>query len=275
MSFIEGKKVLWNGFRGSVGSDLSFLLKDHCNLINFDPAKNIEADIFLHLAGASPVHSYEKVIQSNIIFLQDVIRFCDRNQIKNFVFFSSNSVYGSANQENIDEKHTLSTPDLYGLTKLVGEKMLESVDMNVLCLRFPAILTSKKNIHPHLFFRLLDKLITNQDVILTNSLKKFNLLVNPYDIFKFLLNNDFNKKFDILNFASSVEYTLLDLVVYLKEKLQSKSQIIQSSENLNHFSISVDKLMKDYDLALDAKKSIDYWTDLLFSNSPKHSTMMK
>ncbi len=47
MSFIKNKKVLISGYKGTVATDLIPLLKNHCNLIKFNPNNNIEDNFLL------------------------------------------------------------------------------------------------------------------------------------------------------------------------------------------------------------------------------------
>lgn len=88
-------------------------------------------EIIIHLA-AVPIASasnqfFDDAIQTNLngtINLLEAIRNC--NFIERIVYASSSFVYGDFQYEPADENHPTNPIDIYGATKLSGEKLLKS-----------------------------------------------------------------------------------------------------------------------------------------------------
>ena len=118
------KKVLVSGLKGFVGSDLSILLAENYEVLEFNINVDMKADMFIHLAAKHPIHHSREIINSNINLLINILEYCHKNNIQNFVFFSSFSVYGQQDKENIKEINIYPN-DFYGLSKLMGEKLLK------------------------------------------------------------------------------------------------------------------------------------------------------
>lgn len=67
-----------------------------------------------------------KYYKNNILGLLNVLECCDKYQVKKFIFSSSCTVYGQADQMPINENTPLKTPESpYGKTKQIGETIIE------------------------------------------------------------------------------------------------------------------------------------------------------
>src|SRR5690606_19048601 len=67
-----------------------------------------------------------KYYKNNILGLLNVLECCEKYQVKNFIFSSSCTVYGQADQMPINENTPLKTPESpYGKTKQMGEMIIE------------------------------------------------------------------------------------------------------------------------------------------------------
>lgn len=88
-------------------------------------------EIIIHLAGI-PIASasnqfFDDAIQTNLngtINLLEAIRNC--SAVKRLVYTSSSFVYGDFKYEPADEEHPTNPIDIYGATKLAGEKLVKS-----------------------------------------------------------------------------------------------------------------------------------------------------
>ena len=246
-----------SGGFGSVGTDLKEFLNPYSEILDFDENQKLEADIFLHLAAKNPVHSSKSMIHSNIIYLEKIISYCEDNGIKEFIFFSSTSAYGSLNQEYITEEcNTSSKIDIYGVTKLLGEKLIQNSNLKALCLRCPSIIA--KNTKYNFWSLVLDKLYNNESIKLTNADKNFNALISTSHIAEFLLKANFKIQFDILNMVSYPNYSLYDLVNYLKNLLNSHSKIEKSDQYQCFSSFSNQKLNKYLKYSFDSKETFNH-----------------
>ena len=252
---LSPKHYLINGQNGAVG----ILIKEYFKSIeNINLSKDfISADVMLHLAASSRI---ENILSSNISYLNEVVQYCLKNDIKNLVFFSSVSIYGKQDKLNIQEDSVSIDLDLYASSKLFAEQYLKSIkDINILILRLPAILTKNSNTY---ISRILDDLKINKDIILYNYNEKFNSFTSTEDIARFINNYDFNKKFEVINFASEQNQTLRDVVEYLKDLLNSQSKITFDIEKKPYYNIAITKLVKDYSFTpLSYKHNLRNWVE--------------
>jgi nucleoside-diphosphate-sugar epimerase len=254
--------ILITGYKGDVGSTLYGLYKNsNINICPLDlSVNNVSADRILHLAARSPLALPDEIIQSNILFLQDIIKYAYNNKIKEIIFFSSSSVYGNPDREYLEEHDQIANPDIYGITKLLGEKLLEYSPINVLCLRFPAILSLKNT--NNFMSRCYLKLKNDNPIEIINPDKIFNNFISIENIFNFLLQVKVNKKFDVINLASKREKTLFEIVSMIKNISESKSEITISDKICNFFNISTVKAERDYNfIPYRAEDTIKKWIE--------------
>jgi nucleoside-diphosphate-sugar epimerase len=239
MNYFSNRKVCVSGLDGRVGKLFSTLIKNE-NLLKLDLQKNIQADMLIHLVVSS---QNERIIESNIVYLNEVITYAQRNNIKNLVFFSTMSIYGKQNQFDVSEDTLPNDPSLYGLSKLFAEKLLKDSGLNVLIVRLPAIMTLNSDAFLSLIF---EKIENNQDVSLENYDKAFNGLITVEDIVKFIESYKFHKEYEIVNLALEHNQSLHDIVTYYKEIAKSSSQI-SFVDNVNGFyNISIEKAKNEY-----------------------------
>lgn len=90
-----------------------------------------EPDVVIHMAARAGVGDSilypDEYISTNIKGTLNVIEACKKNLVKKIIFFSSSSVLGGNETENgLSEKDTLKPKSLYGITKMTGEKLIES-----------------------------------------------------------------------------------------------------------------------------------------------------
>lgn len=107
--------------------------------------KNYDFDIVIHLAAQAGVRysieAPQKYIDNNILGFFNIIRFAQENNIPNFMYASSSSVYGDSNFSPFDEEMKISRPaSLYAATKIANEAIAASYSnihkINTIGLRF-------------------------------------------------------------------------------------------------------------------------------------------
>jgi len=177
---IAGKTVLITGGAGFIGSTLSELLLRlgssvvaYDNLDDFYDGKeeNVEGllssthfklvretilnsyalersmkgvDVVFHLAAQAGVrycmNHPEKAHETNVTGTLRVLEAARKATVKKVIFASSSSVYGVPVKIPIDESHPLQPTNLYGATKLAGEKYClayaRTYGIEVVCLRY-------------------------------------------------------------------------------------------------------------------------------------------
>jgi UDP-glucose 4-epimerase len=249
------RRYLINGQNGSVG----VLLKEYFrNIENLDLSKQAsKSDVLLHLSAST---ESERILESNIEYLVKVVDYCLDNNIKNLVFFSSVSVYGKQSRLNIKEDSSSKNLNLYGSSKLFAEQYLKSItNLNVLVLRFPAILTNKGDTY---IARILGDLKNDQSICLSNYNKQFNNFISVEDIALFIDSYEFVDKYVVLNFASDQNQTLKDVVLYMRRLLKSKSTVSFGHKQASYYNLSIVKLKSMFGFTpLGYKSSLKKWID--------------
>jgi UDP-glucose 4-epimerase len=90
---------------------------------------NERIDACIHFAALKAVGESAQIplsyLHNNVAGLLNVLRVMDRHAVRALVFSSSATVYGDARQVPITETAPLSATSVYGLTKLMGEQILE------------------------------------------------------------------------------------------------------------------------------------------------------
>lgn len=256
-------KILVTGEGGELGSAilnyeiLNGVDSNNVELIGYNNKNDsIVYDYIIHTAGRHPNYTNKQIIESNVTYLQDVIKFSSTN-VKNFMFISSVSVYGDLNKADISEKDETKPKDMYSFSKLYGELILENQDFNVLCLRVPGFLGLKQS--RSAISKIYQLLLKNDDVLLDHGGVKFNSFVNIDDLTKFILSNPMFKKYDIINYATDSSLSLYDITCLIKNKLSSKSNITQSAPVYKH-SYLVSKLFDIYKFrSFDCDFAINQW----------------
>lgn len=211
---------------------------------DIDDCSRGEAQILLHLAAKSPPHSARAIIESNVNYLEKVIDRAKALEIQNFIFFSAASIYGLYNGEDLEETSSWVLPNAYGISKALGEKMLQESGLNVLSLRLPAILGFRNR--NNLMMRISDKLIKNERITLFNADRIFNNFIDVDTIFQFIIGVENLSGFDVINLASKKEMTLLEVTKLLHSELNSSAEIVCLEDSHSFFNISTKKAEQRY-----------------------------
>ena len=111
-----------NKFIYSVGiKELNLL--NYGNILNFLKKNNIKKVI--HLGWC--MENSNNAIYSNIEALINLIKSCEEIKIENFIFISTNNVYGIKNNGNLfveEEILNVDKNNKYGISKYIGEKLV-------------------------------------------------------------------------------------------------------------------------------------------------------
>ena len=160
----------------------------------------------------------------NIEATEVLINLAIKYKVKNFIYISSNCVYGKVNSLNIKENHLLDPFEEYGISKLRSEEILLSKknSLNVVILRAPTIIGEGR----------LGILSTVFDFIKEN--KKLYLVGPGRNRYQFVYGNDLANacvaastydKSNIFNIGTIDPHSLRETFEYLIEKSNSKSNI--------------------------------------------------
>ena len=103
-----------------------------------------QIDAVIHAAARSPAPGVNaaRIVHDNIVATQRLIQESKRSGARLFVFLSSLSVHGRIERTVVDENTPIVDPDVYGLTKRVGEELLaaEADTLRSLSIRLPGVL---------------------------------------------------------------------------------------------------------------------------------------
>ena len=232
---LKNKNIIW------IKHDLSNKIK-----------KNINPKIIIHCAvthAHSKKNKYSDYLNSNIIGLKNVLDFSKRKKVKKIFHLSTINVYGLINSKILNETNPFIKPNLLGATKILMEEMISTQSMNYLNIRLPGVVGYQINDTRRPWFcKIANKLKNNEDVEIFNDEKKFNNLLDSYEVFKFI-NFMINKKKFLngeVNFAASKPKKLRSIINQSKKILNSESKINYNKKKNIHFIISTNKLSKLY-----------------------------
>jgi nucleoside-diphosphate-sugar epimerase len=253
------------GYKGDIASSLLELYRKN-NILIFDyKCNNLnKVNRVLHLAAKSLPSDDDEIIESNILYTKKIIKELENNNVKEVIFFSAMSIYGKRNSHNIDEDTICFSPDIYGLSKLIGEELFKNSNLNVLVLRLPAILGNKNK--TNIISRWYQQLLSGENINYYNGNKIFNNFISVDSIFNFLRDFQFKDKFDVVNLASQKDMTIEEILKIMATVVNSKSKLINAGEN-SYFSISTKKAETKYQfIPQSSKETLLAWLDKRISN---------
>lgn len=243
MDFFKNKKILITGHEGKVAKLLLPLMKNY-NISPINLEENTNADIIIHLVSSTVP---DKIISSNVIYLQKVLNYSNKNNIKHIIFFSSASIYGKQNRYFVNEDIVPINPSLYGLCKFICEEMIkEEKNIKSLIIRLPAIMTKNSD---SFIANLFTKIEKHEDIYLNNHSELFNGLITVYDIFNFMRFYCFERKYEILNLALNLEQTLEEIIYCYKKLINSSSKITRIDSNQTYYNLSISKSVEYYNFS--------------------------
>lgn len=127
-------RVLVSGFRSnnhpSIINKKAIIIKG--NVLDYDSLllATKDVDVVFHIGGIVShycVKYPELAIDVNIKGTWNLKEACVANNVKRIIYASSSFVYGDINSNPINEKDITNPKDLLGVTKLSGEKIIQSI----------------------------------------------------------------------------------------------------------------------------------------------------
>lgn len=198
--------------------------------------KNIKFDYIYHLAAETSTFTSElepiKCFKTNINGTLNLLEYCKMIKPKNIIFSSSMAIYGK-NSSNISENSTPKPISNYGISKLIGEKILlnlKKVGINVKIFRiFNAygIFQDYNNPYQGMLSIYLSQIQRNSIVKVTGSLSRSRDFIYIDDIISaFTKDSIINySKSSIFNLGSGKETKVSTLLKILFKETKKKYNV--------------------------------------------------
>lgn len=222
----------------------------------------IKPKIIIHCAVIHSLSKKKKIsdfINTNILGLLNLIDFAKKNKVKKIIHLSSVNIYGEIKSKILKETNFFNKPDLLGSTKILMEKLISLQNINYLNIRLPGVLGYQINDTRRPWFcKIVNQLKLNKKVEIFNSNKKFNNIIDTYEIYKFI-NFIKEKKYfknGNINFSSTKPLVLKDIIFFLQKKLKSKSKLVFKKQKKAHFIISSNKVLENYNFKILSTKKV-------------------
>ena len=275
-------KILLSGADGHVGKEIAeyfnkrkkyklFLLsnkyKKKNNFFYQDLTRpinlNLKPDLVIHCAGKhkfSKKNNMQNIYSTNIKITRNIINFCNKNFVKRVIFLSSIDVYGKIRKKTVIENLKPFQSNLYGRSKFLSEKLLcnEKNKFKTACLRIPGIFTLDLSKNYPLIIKITKSIIKNKNLYIYNVNNKFNNILDVKEITKFV--EIFLKKKIIkskcYNFSASNPIKFIEVINLIKKIFKSKSKIINKDLKKKFFTISNNRISKDFNFSVTSTNKI-------------------
>ncbi len=209
-----------------------------------------EIDAIVHTAGQSPYNAIcvDDFIYGNILTAKAVASLAIKKKVKVLIYLSSVSVYGDIAESVINEKTPIINPDIYGMTKYMGEKIFEEIAGNVstVALRLPGVVG--KGAHSCWLAKVVNNARQGLDICINNPASLFNNVISLNDLSNFIadLIETSLTGFDIITLGATNRIKIEKIVSTCVKNCKEKSKI-KIEDNLNKpFTISIERAQRVY-----------------------------
>jgi nucleoside-diphosphate-sugar epimerase len=208
-------------------------------------------DAVVHAAATSPAPGVttDRIVRDNVEGTRRLILQAQSAGAQSFVFCSSMDVYGTVSETEVNEKTPIRDPNTYGMTKLIGERLLAASDLSTVSLRLPAVIGpgAKRNFLATVAARLQ----AGAPITISNPNADYNNAVHCADIATLvarLLRDGWNGD-DVLVLGAAGRTTVRGAVERLREHLGSRSLIEICPPSNSPFLLSSKRAIENYGYA--------------------------
>jgi nucleoside-diphosphate-sugar epimerase len=209
----------------------------------------IEAVVHAAARSLNAGYSDHDLIVSNVIGMDRLLRCSESASVSKIVFLSSISVFGDVTTDVVNETVLQGSPDVYGTSKYLGERMLTSIAGTIpsVSLRLPGVLG--RGAARHWLARTVDALRQHRPVTIFNPEAPFNNAVHVNDLGRLvdgLIASSLSGS-TVLTLGAAGSLSIGEVIARLKERLKSQSPIhVGSSSARRPFTIDSRKAQDDF-----------------------------
>ena len=177
-------------------------------------------------------------LNSNVFALINILKKYNNTDIK-ILNLSTISIFDLTKYSILREDHTSIINNNLSVTKFIGEKVLSLGNPQTINVRLPGVLTTSKNYFRPWLKNIVNKISNNEDIQLYNSKKKFNSVIDTYEIVRFI-DHILKKKFvsGTYNLSANKPINLSQLILTIKTNLKSTSKVKNLGNNKSNTIIS-------------------------------------
>ena len=227
-------------------------------------------DFIIHCAAATKVRegtveNFEKYFGLNVLATKILAKKALDENIKHFIHLSTGQVFGIPPSFPITELTPKNPINLYGYTKLIGEKVIASLGnlgLNYTIVR-PFSVYGKG--HYNIISIITDKIINNEILTIYGDGTQSRAFLHINDICNaigLILNNKkcFSEEY---NLSGTKEYSVNDIVKLISNKLNKSPKIIYKESNVNELKRNIADLSKIKALGFTPKESLEDFINYL------------
>jgi len=215
----------------------------------------IHAAAHTHLIPNSTAADY---IHSNVTGTLNLARYAKSVDPRVVVYLSTLSVYGSIETSELQEDTPLNRPEMYGLTKYMGEMILrEHADsFPTVCIRMPGVV-GRGYFTPWLG-SVLKRAARNEPITVYNPDSLFNNVVDLMEVQAFIAQVTETEQtgFKVVNLSSVEPINVRQVVELVVSTMGSSSPILEEQSTRQSFSISTEYLMREFDFQPSTTRDI-------------------
>ncbi len=221
-------------------------------------------DAIIHTAAATRVRegtidNYERYFQLNVVAPNYLAKKALDNDVSHFVHLSTGQVFGLQDAFPISESSEKRPINLYGITKLIGERVVESIGMLGLSYTIVRPFSVYGEGHFNIISIIYDKLQNNQIIQVFGDGTQSRAFSHVLDFCSAVDAILFNKKCfgEAYNLSGPMEYSVIDIIKLLANKLSKKPQIEYKKGLVNELKRNIASLEKIEKLGFTPKYTLE------------------
>ena len=207
-------------------------------------------DMIIHAAGRTPRTggAVAQYIEENVIATRQLLDFAQHAGVGAIAYLSSIDVYGNVRVKEVDESTERINPNVYGLTKFLGEQLLADADTYIssLTIRLPGVVGPGAK-GPWLS-RIVRAAKAGDDIIVRNSSALFNNVVHIDDLYRVLIAMVKRPRAgaNVVTLSATNPLPIGSVVDIILKMTGSSSRVMEKRSESSSFVISCAKVMSDY-----------------------------